>query len=112
MSTIRLALTAATTGTLGTITETMNVVSTIAASASRVSEVGLINATGWRDAALADQHKVQEERLAARHDARAVASLARAESLLKMQEKLEANPKLAAIYYDLVGKPKLSVAAE
>ena len=111
---IRNAFTAATTGTLSTVTSTMAVVSTAAESLERISEVGLITATGWRDSALADQDKAKIRRDIKRVRDHKTAVLDISEDVRKIQRKLDQDPELASIYYELLGEtnPKLRVAAE
>lgn len=62
MSIIRTAFVSATAGSLNSVTSVMNVVQVNAQSLERISEVGLVTATGWRDAAIADQEQAKDRR--------------------------------------------------
>lgn len=119
MSIIRTAFTSATTGALTSIGTTANAVTaaaraleTNAQSLEQISKVGLFNATAWANAAEADMAQAAEDRINIRAKEREARLRAMAIELAKGQDQLEANPKAFAIYQELIGKPKLRVAAE
>lgn len=112
MSIIRTAFVTTTSGTLAAIASTVDVVQVNAEALKQVSRVGLINATGWAEAAEEDRIDSKEERRLVRAEDRNARLTALAISMAKRQEQLSGNPAAMAIFAELTGKTKLRVAAE